>query len=451
MDDYFLKLTAPPSSNNENIRLTKDQRIIIKRIPKFKLTDNIFKKMHPQREFDFALKLQDAQYQLELCNKQNAENVVSIYSAIELENYYYIFMERCENSLLQEMNKYISIIKQGNQQQIIDILYQIFKGYKFLQSITKDFIHRDLALDNLLYKIEDGRIIVKIADFGISKTDEMIQTSNINQKQKYLAPEFRDFTYKKKEQGKYTNQIDIYAIGICLYTMMFGLGDTITFVTDRGTLDIDNKEQNKLVKLIIDMTQQNSENRISWEDLQQRIIHDHVIFHSIQYYELLKQQQEQLVKYDKQTFLEFAMLLINYYKNMENGIEVYKPFIRDDKKYLEYFQTIDHFIDMIRHANENETYILLQVLELENQRDEQSLIQEMQKNNFKNLEFLQIKQYLRVILQRALEQLRSALTQQQQFQILQEIRRRSSNPQYYNHFINTKLKDVSEGTCCLIM
>ena len=60
------------------------------------------------------------------------------------------------------------------------MLYQIFKGYRFLQSINQDFIHRDLALDNLLFKVVDGRIIVKIADFGISKTDDMIQTSKIN-------------------------------------------------------------------------------------------------------------------------------------------------------------------------------------------------------------------------------------------------------------------------------
>ena len=60
----------------------------------------------------------------------------------------------------------------------MDCLYQICKGYKFLQSINKDFIHRDLTVDNLLIKTVNGRIIVKIADFGISKLDEtIIETS----------------------------------------------------------------------------------------------------------------------------------------------------------------------------------------------------------------------------------------------------------------------------------
>ena len=56
----------------------------------------------------------------------------------------------------------------------MDCLIQIFKGYKFLQSLNKDFIHRDLTLDNLLIKKVDGKIIVKIADFGICKHDTTI-------------------------------------------------------------------------------------------------------------------------------------------------------------------------------------------------------------------------------------------------------------------------------------
>ena len=46
MDDAFEKLPAHPEFNNTNLRPYEDGKII-KRIPKFKDTDNIYKQMHP--------------------------------------------------------------------------------------------------------------------------------------------------------------------------------------------------------------------------------------------------------------------------------------------------------------------------------------------------------------------------------------------------------------------
>ena len=77
------------------------------------------------------------------------------------------------------------------------------------------------------------------------------------------------------------------------------------------------------------MTMLNYEKRITWDNLKGRIIHDHSIFHSVGYYTLLKEN------YDKQAFLKYAILIIDYYKVLEDGVKVYKPFIKDNLTYLE--------------------------------------------------------------------------------------------------------------------
>ena len=71
-----------------------------------------------------------------------------------------------------------NIIKNENlsQQQKVDIALQILEGLEFLH--THNVVHRDMKPSNILiHKRQSGRIIPKIADFGLSKQADAIAQS----------------------------------------------------------------------------------------------------------------------------------------------------------------------------------------------------------------------------------------------------------------------------------
>ena len=82
---------------------------------------------------------------------------------------------------------------------------------------SRNIIHRDIKLDNILYTKENGQIIFKLGDFGVSKK---LKLDEINEEQThvgtghYLPPE------DKENNGKFESQIpeiDMYSLGISMF------------------------------------------------------------------------------------------------------------------------------------------------------------------------------------------------------------------------------------------
>lgn len=88
----------------------------------------------------------------------------------------------------------------------------ILVGLHYLHS--KNIVHRDLKPANvLLDQLEDGLIVLKIGDFGISKNLQDIQrTETLRGKTSpaYKSPE-------DIEEKPSTTKVDIWALGIILY------------------------------------------------------------------------------------------------------------------------------------------------------------------------------------------------------------------------------------------
>jgi serine/threonine protein kinase/HEAT repeat protein len=102
------------------------------------------------------------------------------------------------------------------------ILEQTLRALKAAHD--KGFVHRDLKPDNIWLKYVDGRIQVKLLDFGIAKLigtdsprDKLTQTGSVIGTPHYMSPE--------QINGSRTidHRTDIYALGVITYEMFAGI------------------------------------------------------------------------------------------------------------------------------------------------------------------------------------------------------------------------------------
>ena len=96
----------------------------------------------------------------------------------------------------------------------------------------KGFIHRDLKPDNIWLKYVDGRVLVKLLDFGIAKLvgsesprEKLTQTGSVIGTPHYMSPE------QINGSRSIDHRTDIYAMGVIIYELFAGItpfvGDTL--------------------------------------------------------------------------------------------------------------------------------------------------------------------------------------------------------------------------------
>jgi HEAT repeat protein/predicted Ser/Thr protein kinase len=160
-------------------------------------------------------------------NKIRHENIVDIYD-FGRDPYGRVFfvMEYLEGEPLS------SRIRRGalTWPEAFPILEQTLRALKAAHD--KGFVHRDLKPDNIWLKYVEGRVQVKLLDFGIAKLvgsespkEKLTQTGSVIGTPHYMSPEqingSRDIDHRT----------DIYAMGVITYEMFAGVtpfvGDTL--------------------------------------------------------------------------------------------------------------------------------------------------------------------------------------------------------------------------------
>ncbi len=148
------------------------------------------------------------------------KNVIRIIDFCEWEEgkSAWIFMEYCKYGSLKDFcrnnPRYFS-----NNRVKLDIILQISAGLKFLHELN--LIHRDIKPSNILLTEEDGQMVVKIADFGVSKQASGTSTRTIVGTIQFLAPEFWPLNENLDPvQRKYNEKIDIFAVGLTFLAMI---------------------------------------------------------------------------------------------------------------------------------------------------------------------------------------------------------------------------------------
>ena len=156
------------------------------------------------------------------------KNVISIVDFCEWEEgkSAWIFMEFCKYGSLNDFATNNPEHFSNNRVKL-DLMLQISAGLKFLHELK--LIHRDIKPSNILLTEEDGLIVVKIADFGVSKQAVGTATQTIVGTIQFLAPEFWPFNENimnmENMQRKYNEKIDIFALGLTYLAMIQGINE----------------------------------------------------------------------------------------------------------------------------------------------------------------------------------------------------------------------------------
>ncbi|KAL4488528.1 hypothetical protein ABPG72_013096 [Tetrahymena utriculariae] len=149
----------------------------------------------------------------EIMKSLNHKNIVKIKNCFTLQNMQVVFiMEYLEGgellARLEEQKRFTEQDAKGYFRQIADAMSYCHRN---------KLIHRDLKLENILLTSSQSNE-VKIIDFGIAGSIANVNIDNLDAGSlRYMAPEILS-----QKITKLTSAIDVWAMGVILYCMLFG-------------------------------------------------------------------------------------------------------------------------------------------------------------------------------------------------------------------------------------
>lgn len=95
-------------------------------------------------------------------------NIITFYGLLTCDNNFYMVIEYLSKG---DLGKYLAINKESLQvSDLENMSLQVLRGMCYLES--KKVLHRDLAARNILVTLNDTRVVLKIADFGLGRKME---------------------------------------------------------------------------------------------------------------------------------------------------------------------------------------------------------------------------------------------------------------------------------------
>jgi serine/threonine protein kinase len=166
--------------------------------------------------------LEQLHHEISVLKKLNHPNVIPLVDVFETPDKVFIVME-----LMKGGELFDCIVRKGrfSEREAIDVVAQVASGLAHCHE--QGVVHRDLKPENLLLeekwepwhdknKKKNGSMgVVKIADFGFSRSLGTATTRSYIGTAGYLAPELR--------QGKaYSKSVDVWALGVIMYVLLSG-------------------------------------------------------------------------------------------------------------------------------------------------------------------------------------------------------------------------------------
>jgi serine/threonine protein kinase len=224
--------------------------------------------------------------EIEILSNLDHPNVIKFYGYTKQGGIYYLRMEYCNGGDVYEFLKgnECEFLKGYNRNSsggftnafLYDFCCQIVNGLYYIHS--KNIIHRDIKLHNVLIKNGNNKIEFKISDFGFAcydlsdfiNQDKSISESMCKKYYKlcgtpyYMAPEIilnmnnmenitsyknGNYTDNKKKSFIYDKGVDIWSLGICIYELMFNI---LPFSNIKNINDLERFYSLELIQEIMD-------------------------------------------------------------------------------------------------------------------------------------------------------------------------------------------------------
>ena len=205
------------------------------------------------------------------------KNVLRSFKKLQTERHLYIISEYCDEGTLVEAITALKLIHNPEEREnkVKAILVQLKDAMKYLADIK--ILHRDIKPANVLFKKENGEIVLKLADFGFSKFFDINFEDDKNIKNTmvmsvcgspiYMAPEM---ILNKKPSVK----SDLWSFGVVMYEMLYGWNpynspttwDMLAKRMMSQEIDFDNIFSEDCISLLKSLLSTDPEKRIGWKD-----------------------------------------------------------------------------------------------------------------------------------------------------------------------------------------
>ena len=264
-------------------------------------------------------------------------NLIKLHKLYRTNNHYYFIMDYCNGGTLSSiLDKYkLHFGKPFSQEIIQHFMIQIVDGLKYIHS--KNIIHRDIKLDNILLNfdnIEDKEKLnllsakVKIIDFGLAtklSKDGMAKTyagTPLNMDPNILKKYDKAGGYLKL-QG-YNQKADIWSLGTICFEMLTGevlfKGENIEDLIeqqDQGdySIPINFALSDEIISFLKSMLQYNGENRLSADQLSRHdfLVKDVKNFNQINFQQMSNKIENGMINFN----IKQNSTMIMYIKNDE--------------------------------------------------------------------------------------------------------------------------------------
>lgn len=155
--------------------------------------------------------------EIAIIKKVEHPNIVKTYDVFETNTEIHIVMEYMQGGMLYDAIEDRVVFEEGD---VVMFMCELLDGLIYLHE--SGIVHRDLKPENILCTSQKFPLHVKIADFGLSsitsvadlKADRVLMSTMIGTPE-FVAPEIA-------RQEKYTEKVDIWALGMLLYNVIAG-------------------------------------------------------------------------------------------------------------------------------------------------------------------------------------------------------------------------------------
>jgi calcium/calmodulin-dependent protein kinase I len=165
-----------------------------------------------EKKFVDQEELKLLQREIDIMKKVQHRNVLRLFEIYETDQHLSLVMELVNGGEL-----FYKIVDRGSysEKDAVDIVRQLVEGVDYLHGMG--IAHRDLKPENLLCSENSDGMVIKIADFGLSKAfsgGSVLETSCGTPD--YAAPEVL------RMDGSYDKAVDLWSIGVITYVLLCG-------------------------------------------------------------------------------------------------------------------------------------------------------------------------------------------------------------------------------------